>query len=112
MLTSLSIARRSCRYFPAIRFVLACGLAGSLLSTACADPSMAELAEAELGQAEVAIASARAQDALWTTGFDALVKARAARRQGDYASVIEWSRRARELARLGIEQRERAPAIR
>ena len=64
----------------------------------------AEAAEMALAEAEVAVAHARAEKALWTTAFDALLEARASRNRGDVASTLAWSARARELCDLSIGQ--------
>ncbi len=66
--------------------------------------ALAEGAEATLAQAEVAVAHARAEKALWTTAFDALQQARSSRNRGDFAASISWSQRAIELCGLSIGQ--------
>jgi hypothetical protein len=104
-----SIARHSCRYSLWILLGLLWLHASCLYpALARAAPETAETAETALSEAEVAVAAARARDALWTTAFDALLRARTARRNGDYAGAVHWSRHARELATLGMEQRHRA----
>jgi hypothetical protein len=63
---------------------------------------------AALAAAEAAVAEARQRQALWTTAVSALREARAALARGDPAAVVTWSRRARELAELGLRQRQDA----
>ena len=60
----------------------------------------------ELAAAEAAIEQARLHQALWTTAVAALREARAALARGDRAAVETWSRHARELAELGLRQRQ------
>lgn len=71
---------------------------------AAAIGSSVTAAEMSLAEAEVAVAHARAEKALWTTAFDALQQARASRRNGDVAGTVAWSARARELCDLSIGQ--------
>lgn len=63
---------------------------------------------AALAAAEAAIDEAQRQQALWTTAVTALREARAALARGDQAAVVTWSHRARELAELGLRQRQDA----
>lgn len=85
-----------------------------MLSTAFACDSRgaeasAETAELELAQAEVKVAHARVQGALWTTAHNALREARAARNRGDFAASVRLSREAVTLAELGIAQKASQP---
>ncbi len=69
------------------------------------DPAaLAEEARALLAQAETDIQRARSRRALWSGAWQALVGARAALSGGDAAESIRQSRRASELAQLGLEQ--------
>jgi hypothetical protein len=70
----------------------------------------AEQAEAveALARAELAVAKARAHDALWTTAFDALKAARAARATDDPAATLSAAQRAQTLAQRGLEQAARS----
>lgn len=80
-------------------------LTGMLLAS---DPALAadpaDAAESALAQAEVAIAKARARNALWSTAWAALLEARRARNKQDYEAAMRWSARAEELAGLGVTQ--------
>lgn len=89
--------------------IMACAaMAADPLETALQEhritEALAESAEGTLAQAEVAVAHARAEKALWTTAFDALQQARASRIRGDFAASISWSQRAIELCGLSIGQ--------
>jgi hypothetical protein len=75
-----------------------------LASTSALAVDSAGAAEAALAEAEVAIAQARVNDALWTTAWNALLEARRARIKQDYAASMRWSARAEELAGLGLTQ--------
>lgn len=80
-------------------------LTGMLLASSfalAADP--ADTAESALAQAEVAVAKARARNALWSTAWAALLEARRARNKQDYEAAARWSARAEELAGLGLTQ--------
>ncbi|MCU0870198.1 MAG: hypothetical protein MUF30_11500, partial [Burkholderiales bacterium] len=73
-------------------------------------PDDAAAALDALAQAELAVARARAADALWTTAFDALKAARAARAAQDPAATLSAALRARTLAEAGLAQAARAVA--
>lgn len=69
------------------------------------DPgAQAEEARALLAQAETDIQRARARRALWSKAWEALVGARASLAAEDHAGAVRESRRASELAQLGLEQ--------
>lgn len=85
--------------------VATCLVTGMLLASLpslAADPAVA--AENALAQAEIAIARARARDALWSTAWAALLEARRARNNQDHEASMRWSARAEELAGLGMIQ--------
>lgn len=63
-----------------------------------------EEAKALLAQAETDVQRARARRALWLKAWEDLVAARQAMAAGDHAAVGRHSRRASELALLGLEQ--------
>jgi len=65
---------------------------------------LAEEAKALLAQAETDIQRARAKRALWLQAWADLLAARDAMAAHDSARVILHSRRASELAQLGLEQ--------
>ena len=75
-----------------------------LASTSALAVDAAGAAEAALAGAEVAIAQARVNDALWTTAWNALQEARRARIKQDYTASMRWSAKAEELAGLGLTQ--------
>lgn len=81
---------------------LLCGFAPALAVAADAPSPEA----CGLDSAEAAIATARERQALWTTAVKALSEARAACRRGAVDDALAWSLRARELARLGLIQRD------
>lgn len=73
---------------------------------AIADVQASDAPEALLGRAETAVAEARSKQALWLEGARALTAARAALARGDADESLRQSRRAIELAELGLLQRE------
>ena len=89
----------------ALPLLLALSASALAIDTPIDQPPVAELAAAE-----AAIEQARQQQALWTTAVAALREARAALLRGDQAAVATWSRRARELAELGLRQRQAGDA--
>jgi len=64
----------------------------------------AEEAKAMLAQAETDVQRARARRALWLKAWEALIAARRAAAGNDADAAIRHSRRASELALLGLEQ--------
>ena len=64
----------------------------------------AEEAKAMLAQAETDIQRARSRRALWLKAWDELISARRAAAENDSDAAIRHSRRASELALLGLEQ--------
>jgi hypothetical protein len=69
------------------------------------DPrAIGQQAAALLAQAETDIHRARARRALWSKAWESLVGARAALAAADHPGAIRLSRRASELAQLGLEQ--------
>jgi hypothetical protein len=64
----------------------------------------AEEAKALLAQAETDVQRARAKRALWLKAWEALIAARRAVAGNDPEAAIRHSRRASELAELGLEQ--------
>ena len=105
-------SRRSLRLIPfTLRRLAAFWLLGTALAfgAGAVAAATAEEAERNLEQAEVAVAHARALEALWSTAFEALQQARRLRRSGDYAASVEQSLRAVELSRLGIAQKDYPP---
>ena len=69
------------------------------------DPTAArQEARALLAQAETDIQRARAKRALWLKAWESLVLARQAAAADDNAATAQHSRRASELAQLGLEQ--------
>jgi len=87
------------------RLMLAALLWGSVAALPVAADSPSPEA-CGLDSAEAAIATARERQALWTTAVKALAEARAACRRGAVEDALAWSLRARELARLGLIQRD------
>lgn len=83
------------------------GMLAALL--ALAPPALAgPSARDKLAAAETWIERARAGDALWTTALQNLRAARAALADGREAEAATLADEAAELARLGLQQRERA----
>jgi hypothetical protein len=110
------------------------GVAGLLLSAACATPEVAtkvepvsvaepaqvavasppaaavpapptpDEARALLAQAETDIQRARTRRALWSKAWESLLAARASAAANDDSGVIRHASRASELAQLGLEQ--------
>ena len=64
----------------------------------------AEEAKAMLAQAETDIQRARSRRALWLKAWEELISARRAAAENDSDAAIRHSRRASELALLGLEQ--------
>lgn len=64
----------------------------------------AEEARALVAQAETDIQRARARRALWAKAWESLVGARSALAANDFPGAISRSKRASELAQLGLEQ--------
>ncbi len=81
-----------------VPFVLA-----ALAMPAFAGPSALE----KLADAETWVERARARDALWTTALTNLRAARGALADGREAEAAALADEAAELARLGLQQRER-----
>ena len=67
-------------------------------------PALTDEAKSALAQAEADIKSAKAQYGLWTTAEDALKDAKEAAKEGDSATVVKKSKKASELAKLGLAQ--------
>lgn len=76
------------------------------VALAIADVQASEAPEDLLSQAEMAVAEARSKQALWLEGARALTAARAALARGDTDESLRQSRRAIELAALGLLQSE------
>ncbi|HCA26333.1 MAG TPA: hypothetical protein DEP05_01575 [Betaproteobacteria bacterium] len=57
-----------------------------------------------LAQAEMDIKEAASKEALWIPAQKALKKAKAAAKQHNSAAVVKYSKKASELAKLGIAQ--------
>ena len=69
------------------------------------DPSaLDQEARALLAQAETDIQRARAKRALWSKAWESLVLARQAAATKDNAATVRHSKKASELAQLGLEQ--------
>ena len=68
------------------------------------EKARAEEAKAMLAQAETDVQRARAKRALWLKAWEELIAARRAVERNDPPSAIEHSKRASELAQLGLEQ--------
>jgi murein lipoprotein len=82
----------------AIGLALCCG--GTSLYAA----TLSEPAQQALKQAQADIKDAKARDALWTTAQNALKSAEKAAAAGDSAAVVKFSKKASEMAKLGIGQ--------
>ncbi len=63
-----------------------------------------EQAKAMLAQAETDVQRARSKRALWLKAWEELIAARRAVTDNDPQATIDHSRRASELAQLGLEQ--------
>ena len=68
------------------------------------EKARAEEAKAMLAQAETDVQRARAKRALWLKAWEELIAARQAVAGSDPERAIRHSRRASELAQLGLEQ--------
>jgi len=68
------------------------------------EKARAEEAKAMLAQAETDVQRARSKRALWLKAWEELIAARRAVERNDPPAAIEHSRRASELAQLGLEQ--------
>jgi murein lipoprotein len=66
--------------------------------------ALSEPAQQALKQAQADIKDAKAQDALWTPAQAALKNAQKAADAGDSESVVKFSKKASEMAKLGIAQ--------
>jgi hypothetical protein len=84
-------------------------LLASFAGSALADASDAITCEEALARAEVAVAGARAREALWTTALEALRTARAARREADWKGCDTAAAQAGTLAGLGLRQLDYPP---
>jgi hypothetical protein len=80
-----------------------------VLTLPAAHPSGAADAADAVADAERAVASARKQDALWTSAEEAVRQARRALAGGDAAAAIKHAVFASEQARLGIGQKQYPP---
>ena len=68
------------------------------------EKARAEEARAMLAQAETDIQRARAKRGLWLKAWEELIAARQAVAMNEHESAIRHSKRASELAQLGLEQ--------
>ena len=68
------------------------------------DASVAEEAKALLAQAETDVQRARARRALWLRAWEDLLAARQAYAAKQHAAAVRHSKRASDLAQLGLEQ--------
>lgn len=82
----------------AIGIALCCGSA-PLYAAALSEP-----AQQALKQAQADIKDAKAHDALWTPAQAALKDAEKAAAAGDSGAVVKFSKKASEMAKLGIAQ--------
>jgi murein lipoprotein len=82
----------------AMGIALCCGSA-PLYAAALSQP-----AQQALKQAQADIKDAKAQDALWTPAQAALKNAQKAAAAGDSEAVVKFSKKASEMAKLGIAQ--------
>ncbi len=91
------------------RAMLGMLLASTLPLGAVGAGQPADDCEATLAQAEIAVASARSREALWTTAVGALREARRLRRDGDWIGCGSSAREAQRLSELGLKQLDYPP---